>query len=691
MTGDLGSPDRAASPHPATNQHGTPRQASTAQASTAQPGPDRSFDATPGGNDGAAGGGDEQLRMVRPQGPRLATAVAMFSVLAAVAHLYWLGVHSPGVFTLRAAHLLIPILLVPLIYPGWRGAVGRVHWSDLLLMAGGIASTAYVLIEGPQMIYRYGVMPTSADLLFGAMMMLIVLEMTRRAVGWALVIIVLVLLAYALFGAYAPGILVNRSFSWQRVVSFLFSMDGLYGIPMGVSSTYIYLFVLFGAMLQFSRAGEFYMNLSYSLAGRARGGPAKVSIFASALMGTVSGTGIGNVVTTGALTIPLMKRAGFRPIFAGAVEAVASTGGQIMPPIMGAGAFLMAEFVRVPYGDIIVAAALPALLYFLSVYLIVDLEAARLGMRGAARKDLPRAGQVLRQWGHLALPVVVLVYMLAVENVSPIRAALFAMGTLLIVSWARVESRLTPGRLVQTAVTGTKGSLEVIVSCAAAGLIMGLLQMTGVGLRLSAWVATLSGGSTLVALVLTMIVTIVLSMGLPTTAAYIVTASVMAAALNDMGVGLLQAHFFIFYFACLSGITPPVALVAIPAGSIAGANPFAVGVKAFQLALAGFIIPYMIVYAPELILQGTPGGIALTMVTATAGIWALAVAVIGHLMGAALSTALRTLAAVGALLLIFHGLVTDLAGVGLIALVILGQRLRTRGGATDAPNGPDPA
>ncbi len=623
----------------------------------------------------AAKAAQEESRQ-RVMGRPLSIAVAAFSVIAALCHLYWLGVQSPGVLNLRAYHLLIPIVLVPLLYAGWRGALARVHWSDILLILAGIASTVYLVIEGPNMIYRYGVMPTTWDLVFGVTVIALVLELTRRTVGWALVIIVLLMLAYTLFGSYAPGIFVNRSFSWERVVSFLFSMDGLYGIPLGVSSTYIYLFVLFGAMLQFSKAGDFYIDLAYSVAGRARGGPAKVSIFASALMGTVSGTGIGNVVTTGALTIPLMKRAGFRPVFAGAIEAVASTGGQIMPPIMGAGAFLMAEFVRIPYGSIVIAAILPAFLYFLSVYLIVDLEAAKRGLKGLKQEELPRALVVLKQWGHLLLPIIVLVYMLAVENVSPIRAALYSMGTLLIVSWLRVESRLSPKRLVDTAVTGTRGSLEVIVSCAAAGLIMGLFSLTGTGLRLSAWVATISGGSMLLALMLTMVVTIVLSMGLPTTAAYIISAAVLAPALNDLGVDLLQAHFFIFYFACMSGITPPVALVAIPAGSIAGANPFKVGVRAFQIALAGFIIPYMIVYSPELILQGEPLRIALALLTACIGVWALAVALIGFLAGRPLPVALRLIVGFGALALIFAGWKTDLIGIGLIAAVLLLQRLR---------------
>lgn len=612
----------------------------------------------------------ERPTLQRETGNRLAVAISIFSLVVAAAHLYWLGVQSPGVLNLRAYHLLIPIVLVPLLYAGWNSARQRVHWSDVLLMAAGIASTVYVVVEGPNMIFRYGVMPTTWDLLAGATIMLVVLELTRRTVGWALVIIVLLLLLYSLFGSYAPGIFVNRSFSWERVVSFLFSMDGLYGIPLGVSSTYIYLFILFGAMLQFSKAGDFYIDLAYSIAGRSRGGPAKVSIFASALMGTVSGTGIGNVVTTGPLTIPLMKRAGFRPVFAGAVEAVASTGGQIMPPIMGAGAFLMAEFVRIPYGEIVIAAILPAFLYFLSVYLIVDLEAAKQGLKGLKSEELPSALAVLKQWGHLLLPIAVLVYMLAVENVSPIRAALYSMGTLLIVSWLRVESRLSPKRIVDIAVSGTKGSLEVIVSCAAAGLIMGLFQLTGTGLRLSAWVATISGGHALLALVLTMVVTIIVSMGLPTTAAYIISAAVLAPALNDLGIGLLQAHFFIFYFACMSGITPPVALVAIPAGSIAGANPWWVGVKAFQLALAGFIIPYMFVLSPHLLLQGEPLNIAIALITAMVGVWALAVALIGFLFGGSLHFVLRVLMGLGALGLIFSGWRTDLGGLIVIGLVL---------------------
>jgi TRAP transporter 4TM/12TM fusion protein len=603
--------------------------------------------------------------------------VSVFCVAAAGFHVYSLGVQHPGILNLRALHLLVALVLVPLLYGGWRAARDRFHWSDLILIAGGLASTIYVIIEGPQMVWRYGVSPTELDLLFGGLLIVLILEITRRTVGWPLVIVVLVLLLYALFGSHFPGILQTRSFSLRRSISFLFSLDGIYGIPIGVSSTYIYLFILFGAMLRFSRAGDFYMNLAYSVAGRSRGGPAKVSIFASALFGTISGTGIANVVTTGALTIPLMKRAGFKATFAGAVESVASTGGQIMPPIMGAGAFLMAEFIRIPYGDIVIAAILPALLFFVSVYLIVDIEATRSGLRGLKASELPKVVDVMRRWGHLSVPILVLLYMLIVENVSPIRAALFAMGTILIVSWIRQETRLGALRLINTAVEGTKGTLEVIASCAAAGLITGLIQLTGLGLRLSSWLAGFADGNLIFALVLTMIVTIILSMGLPTTAAYIVSAAVLAPALVALGISPLQAHFFIFYFACLSGITPPVALVAIPAGSIAGANTFAVSLKAFQLALTAFMIPYFFVYSPELLLQGTFGVVALATISGLVGVWGLANALGGYTMRAPIAWTSRLLLGAGALVLIAPGLTSDAIGLSVMAVALALHRQRS--------------
>ncbi|MEX0729754.1 MAG: TRAP transporter permease [Aquisalimonadaceae bacterium] len=606
-----------------------------------------------------------------------ATLVTLISVCTAAFHIYALGISSPGVMNLRALHLLVGFILVPLIYAGWLNARERPHWSDYILILGGIAATSYFLIEGPNMQWRYGVAPTQLDLVFGGLTLGLILEITRRAIGWPLVIIIAVLMLYALFGDWAPGMLQSRSFSLRRTISFLYSMDGIYGIPLGVSSTYVYLFILFGAMLRLSRTGDFYMDLAYSVAGRTRGGPAKVSVFASALFGTISGTGIANVVTTGTMTIPLMKRTGFRPVFAAAVESVASTGGQVMPPIMGAGAFLMAEFTRVPYASIIIAATLPALLFFLSVFLIVDIESAKQGLKGLKKSELPRFLTVMRQWGHLSIPILVLIYMLVVEGTSPIRAALFAMGTTFIVSWVRVQSRLGYRRLIEAAVDGSKGALEVIVACASAGVIVGLFSLTGIGVRLSSVVMALSDGIVLIALILSAVVTIILSMGLPATAAYIVSASIIAGALTDLGINALAAHLFIFYFACLSGITPPVALVAFPAGSIAGANPFSVGIMAFRLAIVAFIIPFMFVYAPALLMDGTVIEVLAATLTAILGVWAFAGALGSWLLGREMKLWLRIPFGLGALTLVFPGVTSDAIGISLIVAVILLQwRLR---------------
>ena len=606
-------------------------------------------------------------------GPAL--LVFITSIAAAIFHIFALGIQSPGVMNLRMLHLLLAFILVPLLYSGWKSSSEKVHWSDYVLILAGIFSTFYIFIEGDDIIWRYGVSPTILDLFFGSITILLILEITRRTMGWPLVIVVLSMMIYALFGSYFPGILQTSSFPIERMISFLYSMDGIYGIPIGVSSTYVYLFVLFGALLRLSRTGDFYMDLAYSIAGRMRGGPGQVSVISSALFGTMSGSGIANVVTTGTLTIPLMIRAGFSRVFAASVESVASTGGQFMPPVMGAGAFLMAEYARVPYPSIVVAATLPAFLFFLSVMLIVDIEAAKENLKGLKAEDLPRFLTVLRQWGHLSIPVLVLIYMLVIERSSPIRAALFAMGTTYFVSWLRVESRLSFKRLGEAAVEGSKGSLEVITACASAGLIMGLFSLTGISNHISSMVVSLSGGVMLFGLILTALVTIILSMGLPATAAYIISASMIAGALHEMGAPTLAAHLFIFYFACLSGITPPVALVAFPAGSIAGANPFSVGIRSFKLAIPAFIIPFMFVYAPPLLMQGSINDVLLSTLSAIVGIWALASALGGWLLGRTLSGFLRVPLVGGALAMIFSGIKSDIAGLIIIIIITLIQWL----------------
>ncbi len=602
-----------------------------------------------------------------------ALIVVLTSIAGAIFHVYALGIESPGVWNLRIFHLLLAFILVPLLYAGWRGAGQHIHWTDCLMIMAGGGSAVYLIIEAQDIIWRYGVAPTGADLFFGAITILLVLEITRRTIGWPLVIVVLVLIFYSLFGNYFPSIFKTHSTSVSLMISYLYSMDGIYGIPLGVSSTYVFLFILFGAMLRLSRTGDFYMDLAYSVAGRVRGGPAQVSVLSSALFGTMSGSGIANVVTTGTLTIPLMIRARFERVFAASVESVASTGGQFMPPVMGAGAFLMAEYARVPYTNIIIAGTIPAFLFFLSVVITIDIEAAKNDLKGLNSEELPHLTSVLRRWGHLSIPILVLIYMLVIDRSSPIRAALFAMGVTFFVSWLRKESRLGLQRLKDAAISASKGSLEVITACASAGLVMGLFSLTGISLKISSMVVSLSGGVVLIALVLTALVTILLSMGLPATAAYIISASMIARALEALGIPILAAHLFIFYFACLSGLTPPVALVAFPAGSIAGANPFSVGLQAFKMALPAFIIPFMFVHAPAMLMQGTPWTVLLAVISGVIGVWAFASALNGWLLRRSLAFYLRVPLLFGALALIFAGLKSDMIGLGIIIIVSLAQ------------------
>lgn len=619
---------------------------------------------------------------------RTAKVVTALAVLASLFHIYALGISATSMVELRAIHLMVGLVLIPVLYKGWTSAPAKgVHPIDLILAALGVAVTIYVLVEQEGLTWRAGVSPTSGDLVAGIILILLVMEATRRVIGWPLLIVTLVFFAYAFFGDRMPGVFAGRSYDYERMVSHIFSVDGIYGIPIGASATFVYLFILFGAFLRASRAGDLFIDSAYALAGRARGGPAKVAIFASALFGTISGSGIANVATTGTFTIPLMKRVGYKPYFAGAVEAVASTGGQIMPPVMGAGAFLMAEMISVPYSTIAVAAALPAALYYLAVFWMVDFEAAQNGLRGLPASQLPSVGGVMRRWGHLAIPLLVLLYELLVERATPIRSALLSMAVTLVVSWLRAETRMGLARLVKALEEGARGSMEVIAACACAGIVTGLVSLTGAGIKLSSAILELSGGQLMVALVLTMAVTIVLSMGLPTTPAYIIAAVVMAPALVKMGTTPLQAHLFVFYFACMSAITPPVALVAYPAAGIAGANPMRVGFTAWRLGLAAFIVPFMFVYSPALLLIGPPLQVAWAVVTACVGATALAASLGGWLIGRA-GPVERVLYGIAALALIDPGLVTDVVGgssLGIGVAIQVARRVRA-GRVASAPD-----
>jgi len=578
----------------------------------------------------------------------------------------------------RAVHLGFGLALVYLLYPSCKSwSRTKVHPIDVVLAILGAAAPAYILIEYQQLVLRSGLV-SDVDLAVGLVGILLVVEATRRVVGIPMVTVVLLFLAYAFAGPYMPGVLAHRGLTISQLVGHLyFTTEGIFGIPLGVSSTFIFLFILFGAYLESTGLGKFFIDLANSIAGWASGGPAKVAVLSSGLMGTVSGSSVANVVGTGSLTIPMMKKLGYHKNFAGAVEAAASTGGQLMPPVMGAAAFLMAEFVGVPYIDIVKAAVIPALLYFTGVWLGVHFEAKRSNLKGLPRDQLPKMGQLLVERGHLAIPLVVIVYLL-VTGYTPMRAALVAIVLSIACSALRKSTRMKPIEIVKGLDKGARNVLSVLVACASAGIVIGVVTKTGVGLKLASGLLTLSGGLLLPTMFFTMITAIVLGMGVPTTANYVITSTIAAPAIIQMGVPVLAAHMFVFYFGIIADVTPPVALAAFAGAGIAGGNALRTGVNAAKLAIAAFIIPYMFVLSPViLMIDATIPGLVMTTLTAIIGMIALSSALIGYLADNCRIYE-RIILIAGGLLLIDPGTVTDLTGIALFAIVLFAQLKRKK-------------
>ncbi len=501
---------------------------------------------------------------------------------------------------------------------------------------------------------------------------ILILELTRRVAGLALVVITAIFLIYTFTAHLLPGILaVQKPYSWHRFFGHVYSDAGVLGPTTAVSSTYIILFIIFAAFLQASKVGDYFVNFAFAAAGRARGGPAKVAIFASGLMGMINGTSAGNVVATGSLTIPLMKKVGYDKKTSGAIEAAASTGGQIMPPIMGAGAFIMAEITGIPYQDIALAAVIPAILYFATIYFMVDFEAAKLGMRGMREDELPKLKQLIRQV-YLFIPIIILIYALFV-GYSVIRAGTLATAAAAVVSW------LTPHRMGLRSIlkafelAGVM-AIQIIAVCACAGIIVGVISLTGVGARFSSVLLDLAATSQLLALFFAMCIAILLGMGMPTTAAYAVAASVVAPGLVQLGIPMLTAHFFVFYFAVVSAITPPVALASYAAAGISGSNPMETSVASFKIGIAAFIVPFMFFYNGSLLMDGEWFDILQAGVTAMIGVFLLSSGVQGWFVGNKAALLFRVVLIVAALLFIEGGLLTDLIGLAVAAGVGFYQR-----------------
>jgi len=544
--------------------------------------------------------------------------------------------------------------------------------SDVFLAVAAIACTAYLIFFARQLQLRAGMpMALPGDMWAAITGVLLIIELTRRLAGLALVFIAGIFVAYAFLGPWLPGIFEHRGYDAKRFFSYIFTDNGVLGAPIAISSTYIVLFVVFAAFLQTTRVGEYFVNLAFAAAGHRRGGPAKVAIFASGLMGMINGTSAGNVVATGSLTIPMMKRVGYRPQTAASVEAAASTGGQIMPPIMGAGAFIMAEITGISYMEIVWAAIIPAVLYFISIYFMVDLAAQKANMKGLPRDQLPKLGTLIRQI-YLFTPIVVLIYALF-AGYSVIRCGTLAMITAAVVSWLTPD-RMGPRQLFHALDIGARMVLQLVAVCATAGIIVGVIALTGIGSRFSTVLLTLADQSQILALFFAMIVSIVLGMGMPTTAAYAVAASVIAPGVVNLGVEPLVAHLFIFYFAVMSAITPPVALAAYAGSALAGSDPVKTSVESFRIGLAAFVVPYMFFFSPAMLLHGNWFEIAHVAVTAVAGVYLLSCAVQGWFLGHA-GMAVRAGLLVGGLTMIAGGWTTDAIGLGIaIALAVVQKK-----------------
>ena len=581
----------------------------------------------------------------------------------------------------RAVHLAFGFVLIFLLYPA-RASWSRrsMHPLDILFAVVSATSALYIVVNYQELVLRAG-MNNETDFIVGLVGTFMVFEAARRVVGWPMITVAFFFMVYAFFGPYIPGILAHRGVGVQEMFDHLFfTTEGIFGTPMGVSSTFIYLFILFGAYLETTGLGKFFIDIANAIAGWAAGGPAKVAVLSSGLMGTVSGSSVGNVAGTGAFTIPMMKKLGYRPEFAGAVEAAASTGGQLMPPVMGAAAFLMAEFVGVPYFDVVKAAVIPALLYYIGVWLGVHYEAKKYDLKGTPREELPSFKKLFVEKGHLALPLIVIVYLL-VSGFTPMRAALAAILLSICCASLRSSTRITFRQGVQGLIDGSMGVLGVLIACATAGIIIGVVTKTGVGLKVATALLDLSGGALLPAMFFTMITSLILGMGVPTTANYVITSTIAAPALVQMGVPVLAAHMFAFYFGIVADVTPPVALAAFAGAGIAGANPMRTGVNAAKLAIAAFIVPYIFVLAPELLMiNATPLTVFYSGLTAVIGMWGASIAMVGFCQNL-LNILQRAMFLVGGICMIIPGEITDAVGIGMIIAAFFWQKTNKIKGA----------
>jgi len=567
-------------------------------------------------------------------------------------------------FTLALAFIRYPL------HPG-RSDYKPFLLIDLLLAVLSFLVGLYILVEYWDFIERVGI-PTQWDIAFSFAALFLILEATRRTVGLPLLIIVLVFLFYTFLGHLLPPPLSHKGYDLERITTtFYMTQNGIFGVALKTMSQYIFLFIAFGAFFSISGGTEFFIDLASSVFGRLRGGPAKIAVISSGMMGTISGSAVANTVTTGTFTIPLMKRIGFESHVAGAVEATASSGGALMPPVMGAAAFIMSEFLRIPYISICKAAVLPAVLYYLSIFSIVHFYSLKMGIRGLSKEEIPNIKDIFRKKWIFFVPLSVLILTLAL-GYSPRIAVLYTLLATVIMSLLKKETRMTPSRILQALAQSGFDSIMVSCACAAAGLVIGVVLLTGMGNKITSLVLQVSSGSLIVALPITMLASILFGMGLPTVVCYVLLAATAAPSLVEMGVLPLAAHLYIFYFGMLCMVTPPVAFASYAGAAIAKADPMKTGFTAWRFALAGFLLPYMFVYNQSLLLMGPVVDVVIAIFTASIGIICLAASIIGYFLKET-NILQRILLLAAAILLIKPGWVTDILGLLCIGFVVILQ------------------
>ncbi len=628
--------------------------------------------------------------------PAVGQAFKVFCIIVTVYHLVFAaGLWTPRTLQHRAIHVAMMLILAFALYPATKKASrAKIAWYDYILMALSAATAIYMYIYYNAIVNRAGVISWS-DAAVGAILTVLVLEATRRVCGKALPILSIIFILYALMGRRAgmipvniPGVFLHRGYTLPKLFSnFFTNTEGIYGSSVNVASTYIFLFICFGEFMNRCGMGKFFNDIATALAGWSKGGPAKVAVIAAGLLGMINGAAVAVVVTTGAFTIPLMKKEGYDDEFSGAVVATGSVGGQLMPPVMGAAAFIMAETLGIKYNYLLVCAIIPAIIYYLGILFQIQLRAERLEMKPTPREDLPRIGQVMRESGHLAIPIIFLVYMLFFSGKTVIMAAFYSILCTIVVAQLRPGTRMSIEDIVGAIAKSAVSTVSVAIACACVGCIVGVCSITGFALNLANAIVMIGQNSILFTLIFSMVTCMVLGMGLPSIPAYIITSTVAAPALVQLGIPDIAAHMFCFYFAMFANLTPPVALASFAAAGISGGDAMKTGWASVKLALAGFILPYMFVYNNSLLLLRqelnsetgkmtavrtgfAPG--AATAVFAIAGVFLLSVAVEGYLMKK-VNLVLRAAAIVGAVLLMTSATPLNLAGIAVAAVVVAVQ------------------